>query len=215
MRLRSDIQANGEIQNIIFDFGGVICDIDVSRTEQKFVEFGEPVNSDVLNENPNLFQELVAGLEKGKVSEEAFVNAVQRHYIKPPSYEKVIEAWNALLDEIPDSRIRLLEKVKDHYQIYILSNTNFIHYRKYLEDFRKKSGYKSFEDIFRKFYLSCEIGMIKPGPEIYQFVINDAHLDPAKTLFVDDTPENVEGAVAAGLKGYYLKKEEDIVSLFE
>ncbi|MGE5424937.1 MAG: HAD-IA family hydrolase, partial [Syntrophothermus sp.] len=107
-----------------------------------------------------------------------------------------------------------IENIRDTYNLFLLSNTNIIHYRKYLHDFQMKFGYKSFEDLFKKFYLSYEIGLIKPGREVFDFVLQDAKLDPAETLFVDDTPENVEGSLKAGLIGYYLREGEDIASLF-
>ncbi|MGE5457280.1 MAG: hypothetical protein ACM3RX_02885, partial [Methanococcaceae archaeon] len=101
LKLRKDIPNSQNIRNIIFDFGGVICDIDVTRTEEKFIEFGDPVNTQGPEESPKVFIDLVAGLEKGQVSIEAFLNAIQRHYQKPPAPEAILDAWNALLGEIP------------------------------------------------------------------------------------------------------------------
>ncbi len=215
LKLRQNIPGNKGIRNIIFDFGGVICDIDITKTEQKFAEFGEAINSGREQDSLGGFVLLVQALEKGKIDPKAFKEIIRQHYVNPPAIEAIEEAWNALLGEIPGHRIRLLEQLRKNYRIFLLSNTNVIHYEKYLRDFRTKFGYERFEDLFEKVYLSHKLGMSKPGREIFDRVTTDSQLIPAETLFIDDTAENVAGAVKAGMAGFLLEKGMDVTELFE
>ncbi|HSN49795.1 MAG TPA: HAD family phosphatase [Bacteroidales bacterium] len=214
LKLRQSIPGHQGIRNIIFDFGGVICDIDISKTEKKFTEFGEAVQSSAEQDSPAFFSTLVKGLELGKVDPATFKQIIQQHYVLPPTIKAIEDAWNALLGEIPGHRIRLLEQLRNSYRIFLLSNTNVIHYEKYLRDFRVKFGYENFEALFEKVYFSHLIGLSKPGKEIFEHVATESHLLPAETLFIDDMAENVAGAVSAGFTGYHLTEGTDITDLF-
>ena len=57
-----------------------------------------------------------------------------------------------------------------------------------------------FLDHFDQVTFSCEVGVIKPHPRIYEHAIHGLEIAPAEGLFIDDRPENVEGARAAGLR---------------
>jgi putative hydrolase of the HAD superfamily len=46
--------------------------------------------------------------------------------------------------------------------------------------------------------------MRKPNREIFDFVIQENKLNPQKTLFIDDSPQHIEGALKTGLNSYYL-----------
>jgi putative hydrolase of the HAD superfamily len=48
---------------------------------------------------------------------------------------------------------------------------------------------------------SGRIGLVKPGREIYDHLARELRADPAGVVFVDDRPENVEGARLAGMTG--------------
>jgi len=202
------------IKNIIFDFGGVLCDLDVRRTEKKFVEMGlrkfDPEHSK--SDMGDLFRQL----EGGKLSIRQFHNALKTFFIRPVSDNEIDEAWNDLLLEIPEVRIRLLEKIRKDYRIFLLSNSNEIHYHKYLSDFTKKFGYKNFNDLFEKAFFSFQLHLQKPDREVFEYVLKAGEMTPSETLFIDDTIQHIEGANKTGITGYHLKiKEgEQVTDLF-
>jgi len=216
VRLISDIPNYSSIKNIIFDFGGVICDLDITKTEKKFKEFGpaKQVNSNQSGSQSQQFQILVENLETGLISPDQFRELIRDNYVNPPSDLAIDEAWNAMLLNIPEKRIRLLERLKRQYRIFLLSNSNQIHYNKYLQDFQRQTGYRDFNGLFEKAYFSFEIGLKKPGKEIYEFVLSDKSLNPGDCLFIDDNLDNVKGAMAAGINGYFLKNGDEIADLF-
>ena len=216
LRLTSVIPNHSAIKNIIFDFGGVICGLDISKTEQKFREFGpsRPAASDSAVSQSQRFQTLVEDLETGAISPEKFRQEIRDNYVIPPSDDTIDETWNAMLLNIPEKRIRLLENLRSHFRIFLLSNSNQIHYKKYLRDFQLQTGYSDFNDLFEKAYFSFQVGLKKPGKEIFEFVLSKSGLYPSESIFIDDTPENVEAAMSIGLNGFYLHTGTEINDLF-
>ena len=204
------------VRNIIFDFGGVICNIDFSRSIEKFNAFGPPAPENDLpgEEVKRRFNEVMEALETGKISPEEFRRRIREHYLNRPPDERIDEAWNALLLDIPEPRIRLLEQIRTRYRIFLLSNSNRIHYDHYLASFRERFGYADFDGLFEKAWFSFRMGMKKPDREIYDHVLSFHGLVPAETLFIDDLPANVQAAVDAGMQGYVLKPGEEFGLLF-
>jgi epoxide hydrolase-like predicted phosphatase len=214
--LKNTIPNYYNIKNIIFDFGGVICDIDIDKTVEKFNLFGPGKEENIkVTEGPSsAFEELVAKYETGLVSSSEFRESIRNYYVSSPDDQSIDDAWNALLTGIPEKRIRLLEQLKNKYRLFLLSNTNEIHYHCYLGEFRKKYGYSNFEEIFEKVYFSYRIHIRKPDPGIYKFVLSDSDLVPSETLFIDDMLVNVEAAISLGINGFHLKEGEDLADLF-
>jgi len=58
----------------------------------------------------------------------------------------------------------------------------------------------AFLQHFDQVTFSCELGVIKPHPQIYRRAIEDLQIAPAEGLFIDDRPLNIEGAQAVGLR---------------
>jgi glucose-1-phosphatase len=212
----SGILDPASVRNIIFDFGGVICDLDIDRTKRKFKEFGPPKNNAGMNPEQagHAFDELFELLESGKISPEFFRASIRDYYAQSPTDKAIDEAWNALLLDIPEHRVRILEKIRGTYRIFLLSNSNQIHYDHYVKRFSERFGYADFDALFEKAWFSYRIGMKKPDIEIFEYVLSSHDLLPAETLFIDDTLMHVEAAESAGIQGYHLKPGEEIASLF-
>jgi putative hydrolase of the HAD superfamily len=201
------------IENFIFDFGGVICNLDFKRTEQRFIGLGFQVSDpEYAVSGSNIFDDL----ETGDISPQEFRDKLRRFFLNPVTDVQIDDAWNALLLDIPEPRIRLLEKLRKHKRIFLLSNSNVIHYQKYLENFRQHYGYPDFDALFEKAYFSFRLGCRKPSREIFTHVLDHARLNPAKTLFIDDTLMHVKAAQAAGIHAHHLKIDagEQIMDLF-
>jgi putative hydrolase of the HAD superfamily len=65
---------------------------------------------------------------------------------------------------------------------------------------------------FDELVLSCEHRLLKPEREIYELALDAAGALPVETLFVDDNPDNVEGARAAGLSSFRFVDEGDFAA---
>jgi putative hydrolase of the HAD superfamily len=114
--------------------------------------------------------------------------------------EEFDHAWNAMLLDIPEERVRLIEQLKKKYRVYLLSNTNQIHYDAY-SGILTGYGYPKLDDLFHGAWFSFRMGKIKPDPAIYSEVIEKEGILASETLFIDDLALNVEGAQTAGIAG--------------
>src|SRR5205085_9358215 len=117
--------------------------------------------------------------------------------------------WNSMLGLIPKEKIDFLKKVNSEFTVFLLSNTNSIHVKKFETDHLELYNENIFRTCFIKTYYSCNMGMRKPDEEMFHFVINDSNLIPAETIFIDDSPQHVKGATAAGLQAYHLDLKRD------
>lgn len=135
-----------EIKNIVFDFGGVIINIDFQNAINEFVRLGISNFDEYYSKFTQ--NKLFEDLERGNISPEDFRKILKESFDKPVSDEQINNAWNALLLDIPPHRIKLLEEVKKNYRIFLLSNSNIIHYDDYVEVLRNNFGYNDFSDLF-------------------------------------------------------------------
>ena len=198
--------------SIIFDLGGVLYDIDVQRTKNAFAALGLDDFSKLytLKEQVDLFD----SLEKGQINEEGFVEGINKLSGVPLTPEQVKQAWNALLIGMPGENVDLLRNLKANgYKLYLLSNTNILHYSSIQTEIQEKFGLNSLDELFDKAYISYKIGMRKPDVEIYEYVIRD--IDPGRSIFIDDNEDNVKASIAAGIPAVQKLKNETLPEFLE
>lgn len=200
-----------KIENIIFDLGGVLLDIDYNLTRAAFESLGiadfDTMYS--LADADPLFQKL----ETGKISEENFYKEFNHRTGNNFSPSEIKNAWNAMLLSFRENSLQYLASLRPHYKTYLLSNTNFIHIDSLKEIFNHKKRENPFDDYFDKAFYSCGVGLRKPNINCYEWVLDDLKIDGAKTLFIDDSEQNIEGAKKAGLHTILLKPGEKIEDL--
>lgn len=202
------------IKTIIFDLGGVIIDLDVERTINGF--------SSLSGFSPEKVKKLYAthpvfhDYEKGLVTDESFREEIRGLFqSKEVDDSHIDDAWNAMLLGIPKSKLELLEKLKERYQVMILSNTNNIHVQQMERNILPKvSDFSSLDHFVHKVYYSHILRMRKPDAEIYQYVLDDQGLRVEETIFLDDNADNVKGAEQVGLKVKYITDSNQIFDLF-
>lgn len=201
------------IRNIILDFGGVIYRIDHQKQIQSFKNLGVE-NFEVLYSQA-MQSPLFAQFEKGEISPDQVRSEIKKILCNDNITTKQIDvAWNSILVGFHEPTIRLLKRLRSRYNLFLLSNTNSIHYDIYSKDFSERFGF-DFDDLFKKTYWSFKIGMRKPDAEIFQFVLNDNQLNPSETIFIDDTPQNIEMSVQAGLPAVHLRHGSPLSGLFD
>lgn len=209
--MREKINLSG-IKNIIFDFGNVLLNINPALSAKAFTELGIKEGVDFWGSRSS--SELLIGLEKGTVTPDNFRKGALEMLVKGISPQQVDEAWNALLLDLPIQRVEMLKRLKSQYRLFLLSNSNQIHYENFMPGFEKKFGFPM-GDLFEKLWFSHQLGMIKPGLEIYKHVLKDAGLNPAETLFIDDTLPNIEAARSLGITTWHLEPGMEISELME
>lgn len=199
------------IKNIIFDWGGVLIHLDRGRCAQAFAECGIEVGDELTN--PYGQRADLMDFERGLMSVAEFHDTVRRVYGRQLTDEQIDYAWNALLVGIPTYKLDKLLELKERYRLFLLSNTNAVHW----EEGRKQFDYRGLraEDFFERIFLSNEIHELKPSPEAFIKVAQLADIKPEETLFIDDLETSCKSAEALGFHTYCPVANTDWVSSFE
>lgn len=182
-----------EIDHVIFDVGNVL----IAYSPDKIL-------AELLPEEPALYPVLKERvfhspywpmLDRGLLSsEEAIEPMCALHPELKPAVTRIMTGWHDLKDVIEEG-LNTLRKCKAMgKKLYVLSNYN----DKAFEYIRQKYD---FWDLFDGFLISAQEGLIKPDPAIFRLLIDRFQLDPARSLFIDDSPANIEAALYCGLQG--------------
>lgn len=186
------------IKNIIFDWGGVLIHLDKQRCTEAFAKHGVEVSDEVTN--PYGQRTDLKDFELGLMTVDEFHETVRRIYAPTLSDEQIDEAWSALLLDIPEYKLDMLLNLKKQYRLFLLSNTNAVHWQVGRKRFDYK-GHKA-EDYFDQIFLSHEIHELKPTPEAFLKVAQLAGIEPEETLFIDDLQVSCDAAAALGFHTY-------------
>ncbi len=201
------------IKHIIFDLGGVIINLDYQLTYKAFEALGVKEFTSLYNQFS--LNSLFDDLETGKVAPEVFLDEMQQHTAPGTTHQQIMDAWNAMLLDFPLRRLQILQQLRQHYGLYLLSNTNEIHMQAFNKILEESRGIPSLAAFFDKAYYSHQIGLRKPFRESFQLVLDENGLDPAETLFIDDTLPNIEGAKVVGLQTIHLLPPKTMADIFK
>lgn len=203
-----------DFPNIIFDLGGVILNIDYHRTIDAFGKLGFENFEDRYSQavQSGLFDQF----ERGEISPGQFRKEIRDAFKGTVDDEEVDRAWNAMLLDLPLTRLSLMERIAQSKRIVLLSNTNKIHIDAFDKHLNDLGVSKRFADLFERVYYSFEIGMRKPESRVFEHVISQHDFLASETLFIDDSIQHIEGARAVGLNTYHLQvvRGETIEDLF-
>lgn len=195
---------NPAVKTIVFDLGNVIIDLDIERTWVSLKHYlGDNFFEKLKEIYPN--RDVFIDFEIGIISEKTFFDTLRAASEHPLSIRTLMEGWNAMLLTINPKRFTMLLRLKEKYNVFLLSNTNETHVNfvdGYLQTIFGFSIKEFDARYFDRVYYSHLIHLRKPNISIYDYVINDAKIKPSETLFIDDNADNIKGVIEAGWHGY-------------
>lgn len=195
---------------IIFDFGGVLIDLDINDCKDAFKrDLGYEKIDDVLD--PCHQKGIVGDMEEGLITAEEFRAAVLKDARPGARPEEVDDAFMHILAGIPSYKGQLLNHLAKSYDIYILSNNNPI-VSSHMSELFAGVGV-DYENVFKKSFLSFEMKALKPSEAFYKRVLEQIDCPVEDLLFIDDSQKNVDGAIAAGLPSVYYDPATDLAAL--
>lgn len=197
------------IKNLILDFGDVLINLDKEAVPRELAKMG------FSHIDPEL-EHLARTYEKGLLSTDQFLEQVAE-YLEISDTSELISIWNRTILDFPLPRLSFLEGLRSdgRFRLFLLSNTNELH-MKYVRQTMGEIPFARFKGCFEGFYLSHQIQLRKPEPEIFNYVMELNGLEPAETLFVDDTQEHIVSAASLGIQTWNLQPgHEDIRQLLE
>ena len=202
------------LKNYIFDLGGVLLDIRMKNAYERFVALGLPPAE--LEPGGSVYK-LMEDYQLGYVTTAEFcqqvagkcisnarcvANVFARSAEAPTTPRDIEEAWNSICLGVADRKLqalRHLRKTEGVASVSLLSNTNELHWECCCQNWFNANGNK-LEDFFDKIFLSQELHLQKPDPEIFKTAIRELGASPAETIFLDDSPVNTAAAAACGLQ---------------
>jgi len=195
------------IKNIFFDLGGVLINLDKEGCLNEFQRLGVKKIEEHIGHS--FKSGLFLQLEEGTITPEGFRNEIRQMTHKQVADHEIDYAWNSFLLDIPLSKLELLLKLRKHYRVFMLSNTNKIHFDHMTSfHFNAKTGF-SIDDYFEKCYLSYKLHLSKPDKAIFEAVISDSGVLAKESLFLDDNQQNIETAQSLGFQTYLVAENED------
>jgi len=187
-----------EIKVIVFDLGRVMVDFDHYIAARKLASAAGKSPQEIFD----LFFDspLIQSFEEGKIQPGEFFRLVGQALGLKISFEEFLPVWNQIFIFSEENKAvhdlgRILKK---RYRVALLSNINALHL-----DYLKRN-FPVF-DIFHDIFASCEMGCIKPDPEIYRRVISSLGVLPEEIFYTDDRPELIEQANKLGMRGFVFK----------
>lgn len=199
-----------DIDNVVFDLGGVVIDIDRDRCVRHLEAVGLPRAAALLD----LYRQQgdFLDLEQGRISAAQFYDALRRDCTNPSVSDHTLEeALCSFITGLPVRRlkaIRMLRRMGK--RTFVLSNTNPILYHSVIDRlFRQES--LAIADYFDGIIASFAEKVCKPDKEIFRILLRRYSLDASRTLFIDDSRVNTEAAGQCGIIGAYLPKNTDFI----
>jgi glucose-1-phosphatase len=189
-----------KISTIILDLGGVILNLNQELTFKNVSKLGFDLNK--MYDETTLFTDF----EKGLIDDTIFRNGVKKLRSQNVSDKEIDDAWNSMLLDLPEERIGMIKSLKMDYQVYLLSNTNSIHIKRFKKYFDANFENEKWESLFDKIFYSHEIGLRKPDAGIYEFVLREIDKTPKECIFIDDNKLNLLGAESIGIRTIWAKQ---------
>ena len=199
------------IENIIFDLGGVLYDIDPLLTTEALARCGFTLLPGEFDSTDR--SSAIDRYERGLMSTAEFIEMIQDRANQAASFEDIKQACCALMLGFTQQRIDYLQHLRSHYRLFLLSNTNAMHIELVNRQLRDTYSLDGLSALFIQPYLSYDMGLRKPEQQIYRQVVSEQSLPVANTLFVDDTWVNVESARDCGLQVLHKPRDRELCAV--
>ena len=199
------------IKNIVFDLGGVLVDLDFKAAINGLQEAGFANVKEQLMafDRGGIFQKF----EVGEITADEFRTAIRENSTVTLTDEEVDALWNLMLLEIPREKLELILELRGKYMVYLLSNTNSIHWDYVCKNAFNYRGFRV-EDYFEETFLSYEMHLAKPDKAIFEKMLHDANLLAEETLFIDDSEANCKAAEEVGIHAHHYHIGDDLTEIF-
>lgn len=186
-----------QIDQVVFDVGNVLLGF---QPEALLREILPDLPEDV---HDRLYARLFVSpywtmMDRGTASVDEVVEAMSAGYPNlRPLIQRFMNEWNARLPVLPEG-VEALQTCKAHgKRCYVLSN---------YADEPFADSCRRHPEIFGQFdgmIVSARVKLAKPDAAIYRLLIDTFSLEPARTLFIDDTARNAEAALNCGMQAVH------------
>jgi len=185
--------------------GGVLVDVHRDRAVCNFKAIGVHDADELIDAYHH--KGLFFDFENGDIDTAGFCRLLSEYVGKPIPRVDIENAWRSIIDPPLTYKLEYLKQLRKKYKLFLLTNNNPI-----IIDWASSPDYTSsgsLSSYFDKFYISYQMKCMKPDLKIYRMLIEDAAIDPAETLFIDDSDRNIQAAKKSGMAVYLAKNASD------
>ena len=186
---------------VLFDMGGVLLHLKWDRLCASLAKRSTRDSDVVRTETAN--GPIVSASMRGELSPFEFYEAFSSKLGLDTTYDELIGIWNCLLEPNEAIDPLIAELRKEGYYLALASNTDRIHFAKAMDCVETVS-------LFELYFLSCEMGLLKPDPNFFTAMLEDLGVPPEDCVFIDDTQPNVEAAKKLGITALHFRGEDTL-----
>lgn len=188
---------------LLLDFGNVVVEIDFSRVTAHWAEAARMEHAVLAGRFRH--DEPYRRHERAEIGIGDYFAALRANLGLELDDDTLLEGWNAVfVKEIPEV-VAALPRLARRLPLHLFSNTNHAHHQFFARRYAQALAH------FERLFVSHELGARKPEPEAFVKVAQAIGVPPARVLFFDDLPENIEGARQAGMPGVLVSSPRDFV----
>lgn len=188
------------IRFIVFDVGGVLVRL---AGAPRLIEWtGSRFDSVSDLHHAWVRSPAVQRFERGESKSRQFAREIIDEMSLPTGVDEFIDEFKHWPGGLLPGARELLELARGTCKIGCLTNTNELHWPHQMD-----ADY--LHQVFDRNYVSYEMGMVKPDPEIFDAVSGDLGIPPVRILFFDDNRINVEAAIDAGFRAHLVDGVEE------
>ena len=182
------------MKNVVFDLGRVVFAQDPKKSSDEFKQFFSYVQQTPM---PQFWVDYDLGVSTldDVVRELSAYRGVEEAYTR-----ELIMLAISRQETIAPTATLIKDLKRAGYRLFVLSNMS----RDFIDFLRQQEVYANFEgDV-----VSCEVGIVKPMPQIYDILLEKFSLDSEETIFIDDRRENVDAAAAKGISAFHFDRND-------
>jgi glucose-1-phosphatase len=198
----NQIISEDSVDGIIFDLGGVLVDIDFTRIFSVWASYAK-TDIEHIKSLYN-FDKYYEAHERGEINHLEYFSSLRKSLEIDITDEQFSDGWNSIFGEEIADITSILPKLSQKRPIFVLTNTNTIHQKVWEKKYTRLLSY------FKQIFVSSDIGLRKPEPEIFKYVSENTGIDLKRFVFFDDMLENVTGAHSVGIRSIQVSSTTDI-----
>ena len=195
------------IDLFVFDLGNVILPFEhrqiASKLWQRSRNSGKLTEEDIFRDLFDLENGTINRYEEGLSSSEEFFLEVRKRYGLALEFEEFSEIWNNIFWDNPEVNEIIMYLKAKGYPIFLLSNTNELHFSYVLDRY-------PIVHVFDEWILSFEVGAKKPHKRMYDAIFEKTDVEREKVLYIDDIDAYVSAARSYGIQGLVYKSPDDL-----